>query len=109
MRKVAETINQTIDELKESLREYIESTYHVSEPKLVEQRRILLEQLGVIHQRPFLESTPRYAPGRKFANIPGLAPNVIDLLTKLASPDDSGKTVLFDPPYKHQAEAIQQA
>jgi hypothetical protein len=106
---VAETINQTIDELKKSLREYIEATYHISDPRLVNQRRAVLETLGVIHQRPFLESTPRYGLGSKFAEIGGLEPSVVTLLKALSVPDSSGKPLVYDPPYKHQAQAIERA
>jgi hypothetical protein len=54
------TIGETIEEIRIALTEYIEATYHISHPALIEQRRRLLEQVGVIHQEPFLESTPRY-------------------------------------------------
>ena len=57
------TIGETTNELHAALREYIEATYHISHPKLVAQRRALLDQPGVIHQQPFLESTPRYQAG----------------------------------------------
>ncbi len=56
---MALTIGQTIQQLHRSLRDYIEATYHVSNPMLVDQRRQLLDQRGVIHQQPYLESTPR--------------------------------------------------
>lgn len=57
------TIGQTIQQWHRSLRDYIEATYHVSNPMLVDQRRQLLDQRGVIHQQPYLESTPRYKAG----------------------------------------------
>ncbi len=106
---MAETIGQTIDALKQSLCEYIEATYHVGEPRLVEQRRVLLQKVGVIHQRPFLESTPRYTAGCNFADVPDLDPSVVKLLSALAVPDATGKPLVYDPPYKHQAEALEQA
>ena len=70
---MALTIGQTIQQLHRSLRDYIEATYHVSNPMLVDQRRQLLEQRGVIHQQPYLESTPRYKAGEPFAAL-GLDP-----------------------------------
>src|SRR5205809_757767 len=63
------TINETIEELHAALREYIEAAYHVSDPAMLKQRRELLDELGVIHQRPFLESTPRYIIDRRFEVI----------------------------------------
>ena len=63
------TIGQTIDELHASLRDYVEATYHISNSNLIQQRRRLLDDLGVIHQRPYLESTPRYSTGPSFSDI----------------------------------------
>ena len=57
------TIGETIQQLHRALCEYIEATYHVSHPILVAQRKQLLDELGVIHQKPYLESTPRYKTG----------------------------------------------
>ncbi len=54
------TVGQTIDEIRTSLREYIEATYHVGHPTLIRQRFELLNEPGVIAQVPYLESTPRY-------------------------------------------------
>jgi len=69
---MAVSIGETIAELHRSLRDYIEATYHVSHPVLVKLRRDLLDQPGVISQRPYLETTPRYREGANFANIKGL-------------------------------------
>ena len=63
---MSETIGQTIQQLHRSLRDYIEAAYHISNSKLIEQRKALLDQLGVIHQRPYLESTRRYQTNEKF-------------------------------------------
>ena len=74
------TIGETIQQLHRSLRDYIEATYHVSHPMLVAQRRRLLEEPGVIHQRPYLESTPRYKTGLRFAEL-GLDPAVLEIFS----------------------------
>jgi ATP-dependent helicase YprA (DUF1998 family) len=100
------TINETIQELHIALREYIEAAYHISDPAMVKQRRELLDELGVIHQRPFLESTPRYVVDRKFEQIPGLDPQVADLFSRLSKLEATNRQVLYNPPYRHQAEAI---
>src|SRR6266498_1952691 len=102
------TINETVAQLQSSLREYIEAAYHVSDPFLVAQRRALLDELGTIYQRAYLESTPRYSSVSKFRDIRGLDSNVSELLTSLAAPSDAFKPLLHDPPYKHQAESIEQ-
>ena len=61
------TIGETIDEVQTALKDYIEATYHISDPTLVAQRRRLLETVGVIHQEPYIESTPRYYAGKSFS------------------------------------------
>ncbi|MCZ2152957.1 MAG: DEAD/DEAH box helicase [Bryobacterales bacterium] len=95
------TIGETIAELHRSLRDYIEATYHVSNPKLVELRRRLLDQPAVISQRPYLETTPRYQSGTTFGSIPGLDDAVTQILACLTG------TLVYDPPYAHQAAALE--
>ena len=95
------TIGETIQQLHRALRDYIEATYHVSHPMLVEQRRRLLEEPGVIHQRPYLESTPRYRTGAAFRDL-GLHPAALELFSA-ASRAESDSGLLHDPPYQHQA------
>ena len=95
------TIGETIQQLHRALRDYIEATYHVSHPMLVEQRRRLLDELGVIHQLPYLESTPRYRTGAAFRDL-GLDPAALEVFAAVSKAEsDSG--LLHDPPYQHQA------
>lgn len=61
---MSQTIQETIQQLHASLQDYIEATYHISAPSLIRQRQELLARPGVIHQVPYLESTPRYEIGR---------------------------------------------
>ena len=65
----APTIAETIDEIQAALREYIEATYHVGHPTIIEQRRQLLASEGVLFSAPFIESTPRYQTNRTFAEL----------------------------------------
>ncbi len=102
------TIGQTIDELHASLREYIEATYHISKPSLIRQRRRLLNDDGVIHQRPYLESTPRYKVGPRFREL-GLPAATLDLFEQLSAENSNYGRVLHDPPWEHQASALQSA
>jgi Lhr-like helicase len=95
------TIGETIAELHRSLRDYVEATYHISHPTLVQLRRILLDKPAVISQRPYLETTPRHQSGSKFASIPGLDPAVAQILAGIIG------TLVYDPPYAHQAAAMQ--
>ncbi|MEO6323557.1 MAG: DEAD/DEAH box helicase [Thermoanaerobaculia bacterium] len=92
------------EELKhyaDALRTYITSTYHISNPALVELRDELLEREGAIAQRPYIESTARYAATRRYADL-AIPPEVADLLTWLGQ-----RGAVFDPPYNHQASALE--
>lgn len=100
------TIDQTIARLQHALRDYIEATYHVSDPSVVAERKLLLDKAGVIHQQPYLESTPRYQVGLPFSQLPGLPSEVRSFLAELARKTPKGRPLLFDPPYTHQSQAI---
>ncbi|MBL8688960.1 MAG: DEAD/DEAH box helicase, partial [Rhodospirillaceae bacterium] len=102
-----QTIGETIKQLHTSLCDYIEATYHISDPSLIAQRRKLMEEPQVISQVPYLESTPRYKSDRKFADIGGLPSAALTIFKKLSSPEGALEAILYDPPYKHQSEAIQ--
>jgi Lhr-like helicase len=97
------TIGETIAELHRSLRDYVEATYHISHPTLVALRRALLDQPEVISQRPYLETTPRYQSGTTFSDISGLDSAVTQVLAGITG------RLIYDPPYAHQAAAIQTA
>ncbi len=103
---MAQTIKETINQLHSSLREYIEATYHISAPALIEQRKELLDRPGVIHQIPYIESTPRYQSGESFSAIKGLPPAALKAYSVLSTPLGELPALLYDPPYKHQSDAI---
>jgi hypothetical protein len=103
---MTKTLHGVAHELQRSLREYIEATYHIGDPLLLEQRREALNEPGVIHQIPFLESTPRYQTGRSFAQL-GLHTAALKALQTLVPKNELGKQVLYDPPYLHQAQALE--
>jgi ATP-dependent helicase YprA (DUF1998 family) len=98
------TIGETISELHAALRDYIEATYHVSNPITVRLRRQILDTLGVIYQRPYIESTPRYRPGKSFDAL--AAPAGARAIYKVATTPPS--PLLHDPPYEHQALSIEE-
>jgi ATP-dependent helicase YprA (DUF1998 family) len=103
---VSQTIQETIKELHSALRDYIEATYHISSPALIEQRKELLNRPGVIFQSPYIESTPRYQTGEAFAAIMGLPQAALEAFTALSSAEGRNEKLLYDPPYKHQSDAI---
>jgi ATP-dependent helicase YprA (DUF1998 family) len=92
---------QELERYSTSLRTYITSTYHISHPALVELRDDLLAKSGTIAQNPYIESNARYLASRKYENLP-IPAQVSDLLTQLA-----GRGVVFNPPYEHQASALE--
>lgn len=98
------TIGETVQQLQRALRDYIEATYHISHPTLVAQRRRLLEEPGVIYQRPYLESTPRYKTGEAFRDL-GLDPAALEVLSAVSKPQGDIDLFIHDPPYQHQAIA----
>jgi ATP-dependent helicase YprA (DUF1998 family) len=100
------TIAETIGEIRTALREYIEATYHIGHPSIIRQRQQLLDKQGNIFQAPFLESTPRYTPGTQFADL-DLDAAVQELFDALTSTKGGRKPLLFDPPYTHQATALE--
>jgi ATP-dependent helicase YprA (DUF1998 family) len=101
----APTIGETIAQIQAALCDYIEATYHVGHPALVAQRRQLLQQPEVIAQKPYFESTPRYQPGRRFEEL-DISQAARDLLELLAS-GGPGTAGLHNPPYTHQAAALE--
>jgi ATP-dependent helicase YprA (DUF1998 family) len=93
-----------LQNLHGALGAYIEATYHISHPSLVDLRRAVLDQQGTISQRAFIESTPIYRGTRRFADL-SIPADAQRFLTFLGTPE--GGRLLFDPPYPHQAEALE--
>lgn len=101
-----QTIKETINQLHNSLAHYIEATYHISAPALIAQRKELLNRPSVIHQIPYIESTPRYKEGKSFSAIEGLPPAALQAYLALSDANGSSPALLHNPPYKHQSDAI---
>jgi len=102
------TIQETTDQLHDALKEYIEAAYHISNPKLVEQRSRLLDKPGVISQKAYIESTPRYKIGACLRDL-GMDPKVLALFESVSSEDRDRPKLVYDPPYEHQSQAIKEA
>ena len=101
-----ETIQQSIEQLHGALRDYIEATYHISAKSLIHRRRALLDTAGVIHQIPYLESTPRYETGESFSEMTGLAPAALEVFNTVSQSQGDLPKLIYNPPYLHQAEAV---
>lgn len=100
------TIQQSIEHLHGALREYIEATYHISAESLIARRRALLDRRGVIHQVPYLESTPRYEAGESFSDMADLSPAALKAYLAISGQQEGHPRLIYDPPYKHQSEAV---
>ena len=101
-----ETIQQSIEQLHGALRDYIEATYHISAKSLINRRKALLDIPGVIHQIPYLESTPRYETGKSFSEMTGLAPAALEAFNTVSQSQGDLPKLIYDPPYMHQSEAV---
>ncbi len=103
-----QTIKETIEDLRDSLCDYIEATYHISAPSLVAQRKALLSRDGVIYRIPYLESTPKYKAGDTFSSIAELPTAAQELFARLSASEGRLPRLIYDPPYHHQAESLRQ-
>ena len=101
-----QTIQETIEQLHSALCDYIEATYHVSAKSLIARRKRLLDRPGVIHQIPYLESTPRYQTGKQFSNMAGLPSAALEAFITLSRSEGDLPQLIYDPPYQHQSEAV---
>ena len=100
------TTQESIEQLHRALSDYIEATYHISTPSLVRQRKKLLAQPGLIHQVPYLESTPRYQTGERLAKMKGLPTAALDAYLSVSKKEGGLPQLVYDPPYSHQSDAI---
>lgn len=102
------TIGETITDIRAALRDYIEAAYHIGHPALVQQRRERLEEEGVLFRAPYIESTPRYATTRRFADL-AIPDPAKELFARMTVPTGTRGPLLYDPPYTHQATALETA
>jgi len=100
------TLSETVDELHAALRDYIEATYHISDPPLIRQRRQLLDDVGVIRQLAYIESTPRYRSAEPFENL-RLPDAALKILLAASNTTVDGSSLVHNPPYMHQAASLQ--
>ena len=91
-------------ELKETLCTYLETSYRISNQIVVDERAALLRYEGVISKPPFVETTPRFAPGAWLHDL--AHPAIPNQLTEFAS---IGLPVGKYPLYKHQEDSLRAA
>lgn len=100
------TIQESIEQLRKALCDYIEATYHISAPSLIKQRKELLDRPGTISQVPYLESTPRYVTGESFNLMKGLPEAALEAYMSVSKRDGELPQLVYDPPYRHQSDAV---
>jgi len=86
----------------------VEAAYHISNPGLVERRSRLLDKPGVISQKAYIESTPRYRTGDCLRDL-GIDPEILALFESVSNEDGDLPKLVYDPPYEHQSQAIKEA
>ena len=101
-----QTIQEAIEQLHGALRDYIEATYHISAKSLIARRKDLLHRPGVIHQVPYLESTPRYQTGEGFSDMAALDSAALRAFLAVSQSQGDLPKLIYDPPYKHQSQAV---
>jgi ATP-dependent helicase YprA (DUF1998 family) len=100
------TVIEAIKKLHHSLKEYIEATYHISHPSIIQQRKRILDEVGVISQKPFIESTPKYKSGEIISNLK-IGKNAKLIFSILSQDSTEFNKIIFDPLYEHQSKSIE--
>lgn len=96
-----QSIKEVSDKLENDLQRYIEATYHLHHPRLIKERRAVMND-GETSTEPWVEATPTYESGDRFREL-NLPTAVVNLLKEL----EGAELDIFDPPYKHQADALE--
>lgn len=95
-------IDETIEILQMRHMQFIEANYHLSHPRLIEERKRLMQE-GAIYTKPWVEATPIYVSGQRFSQM-GLPPeitNILDIFHRY-------ELGVFDPPYRHQEDGLKE-
>ena len=97
------SINETVNELQESLQSYLEAQYHIRNLPLIKERRNLLETPGIIIQRPYIEATQVYKTGKPYSDlrIPEHVKSLLSALAEMIPP-----VGIYPSPYIHQSNAL---
>ena len=101
-----QTIQESIKQLHGALCDYIEATYHIGAHSVIRKRKELLNRPGLVYQVPYLESTPRYQTGEKLSDMTGLPMAALEAFEIVSRKDGDLPQIVYDPPYRHQSEAI---
>lgn len=94
---------EVADGLHESLRSYIEAQYPIRDTNVIKERNALLNEAGIIGQKPYIETTPTYQLDKTYNEL-GLPPVIGETLHQFSlwQPNIG----IFPRPYRHQAQAL---
>src|SRR5262245_1226844 len=98
------SVTRVRDALGQTLRSYIEAQYHIRDLGLIRERARLLEEPGSVAQRPYVEATPVYQTGARYADL-GIPAAARNLLTELAGLRP--RVGVYEQPYVHQERALE--
>ncbi len=79
--------------------EFLEATYHISNERLIKERRQLMEE-GTVFTEPWIEGSPRYKSGKGFDEL-DVENSVKTILKELQN-----RGLVF-PPYEHQFKSLE--
>lgn len=79
--------------------EFLEATYHISNERLIKERRQLMEERTVFTE-PWIEGSPKYKSGKVFEEL-NVDESVKSILKELQS-----RGLVF-PPYEHQFKSLE--
>lgn len=96
------SITKVVSEIKNRHIKFIEANYHLHNPRLIEERRKLMEE-GNVASEPWIGATPSYRLGKQFKEL-NLPSPVKDILERF---NQAGVPGVYDRPYLHQAKALE--
>ncbi|MGI8650162.1 MAG: DEAD/DEAH box helicase [Rubrobacter sp.] len=92
------------EDLKETLCQYLETSHKISHPVISRERAELLREAGVVSQRPFVETTPRFKTGAWLRDLD--LPQIPEGFPEFVS---RGLSTEKFPLYSHQEAALRAA
>lgn len=103
LRGVPLTPNQAFEHITESMIQYLETAYRISNPAVYKERGDMLRTRGAVAQAPFIESTPAFPTTR---NLSALEAEYDFLPQGLSELVEHGVPVNRFPLYTHQERAL---
>lgn len=98
------TPSQAFEHIKESVVEYLEAAYRISDPTIFAERGEILRRRGVVAQVPFIEATPAFPTTRKLIDVECDCPQFLP--SGLAELVQHGVPVDRFALYEHQEKAL---